>query len=63
MCGIAGFLSNKYQNEEAGRYCIEKMSDQLAHRGPNSRGVFVQPEFGVHLGHTRLSILDLSSPP
>ncbi|MCH7989525.1 MAG: asparagine synthase (glutamine-hydrolyzing), partial [Planctomycetes bacterium] len=37
-----------------------RMSDSLLHRGPDDSGVFADPEFGVALGHRRLSILDLS---
>jgi asparagine synthase (glutamine-hydrolysing) len=32
----------------------------LAHRGPDDRGTWISPEHGVALGHTRLSIIDLS---
>ena len=31
-----------------------------ANRGPDARGVFVDADAGVSLGHTRLSIIDLS---
>jgi len=34
------------------------MTDLLHHRGPDDRGTWTSPE--AHLGHTRLSILDLS---
>ena len=36
------------------------MAAKLAHRGPDARGVFVDADAGVALGHTRLSIIDLS---
>ena len=51
MCGIAGF---NWANKEA----IEKMADTMRHRGPDDRGVYL--DTNVSLGHTRLSILDLS---
>ncbi|MFY0610407.1 MAG: asparagine synthase (glutamine-hydrolyzing) [Hyphomicrobiaceae bacterium] len=41
--------------EELGR-----MTDTLRHRGPDARGTWYQPDFGVGLGHRRLSIRDLS---
>jgi asparagine synthase (glutamine-hydrolysing) len=42
---------------EAG--CI-RMRDALAHRGPDGRGVWSDPEAGIALGHRRLAILDLT---
>jgi asparagine synthase (glutamine-hydrolysing) len=37
-----------------------RMSDALAHRGPDDRGVWTDAASGIALGHRRLSILDLS---
>ena len=37
-----------------------RMADSLRHRGPDDRGVWIDPEAGVALGHTRLAIIDLS---
>ena len=57
MCGIAGFVAPG----GAGDWQIlEKMTRALAHRGPDAEGYVVIPESGVHLGHRRLSIVDLS---
>jgi asparagine synthase (glutamine-hydrolysing) len=36
------------------------MVDTLRHRGPDANGVWTDAEAGVALGHTRLSIIDLS---
>ena len=36
------------------------MTDVLSHRGPDASGIYVNEEGRVGLGHTRLSILDLS---
>lgn len=36
----------------------KKMCDKLIHRGPDQQGVYLDK--GISLGHTRLSILDLS---
>jgi asparagine synthase (glutamine-hydrolysing) len=36
------------------------MTRSLAHRGPDAEGYFLDSERGVHLGHRRLSIVDLS---
>jgi len=57
MCGIAGFVAPR---GEAGRDVLERMTRSLAHRGPDAEGYFLNTEKGVHLGHRRLSIVDLS---
>ena len=51
MCGIAGF-------NWSDRQAAEKMTATLRHRGPDDNGIFL--DNNVSLGHTRLSILDLS---
>lgn len=53
MCGIAGFLGTGDRGD------IEAMTACLAHRGPDADGFFVDAERGLHLGHRRLSIIDL----
>ena len=58
MCGIAGFYSfNKLFSEKD----LKKMTDSLAHRGPDADGLYMDPQSGAGLGHRRLSILDLST--
>ena len=52
MCGICGFVGI----EEDG--LLERMTDILAHRGPDGAGYFESD--GVGLGHRRLSIIDLA---
>ena len=39
------------------------MTDRIAHRGPDAEGVWSHEDerFSVHLGHRRLSIIDLSA--
>jgi len=39
---------------------LKKMTDSMAHRGPDGEGQWLNPEGSVGLGHRRLSILDLS---
>jgi asparagine synthase (glutamine-hydrolysing) len=56
MCGIAGIVWT-HENRQAGSY-VKKMTDAIAHRGPNAEGHFVEGR--VELGHRRLSIIDLS---
>ncbi|MDX2173147.1 MAG: asparagine synthase (glutamine-hydrolyzing) [Bacteroidota bacterium] len=55
MCGIIGYVSNENLNGEA-------MLLTLSHRGPDHHQGHVEiiNDSGVFLGHTRLSILDLS---
>lgn len=57
MCGIAGLFGQI----DGARQRVNQMTDQLYHRGPDDYGVFSDEEFGVQLGHRRLSILDLSA--
>ncbi|MBO0829813.1 MAG: asparagine synthase (glutamine-hydrolyzing), partial [Streptosporangiales bacterium] len=58
MCGIAGC----YQQHD-GRALAWRMSERLAHRGPDATGMFDETRDGrdVHLAHRRLSIIDLSA--
>jgi asparagine synthase (glutamine-hydrolysing) len=58
MCGIVGFL-NAPASKEQQRQWLDAMTDTLAHRGPDGRGVWV--DGGVALGHRRLSVIDLES--
>ncbi|HQR01965.1 MAG TPA: asparagine synthase (glutamine-hydrolyzing), partial [Ferruginibacter sp.] len=58
MCGIAGILL-KYPNPAASVH-LKKMTTILAHRGPDGEETWSSQDNTVHLGHRRLSILDLS---
>lgn len=51
MCGICGGVTEHSLE-------IEEMVDSIKHRGPDYQGVY--RDNSVHLGHARLSILDLS---
>ncbi len=53
MCGIAGAVGNRDRN------LIEKMTEALYHRGPDSEGFFRSSN--LDLGMRRLSIIDLAS--
>ena len=55
MCGIAGLIT--WQDAQ-GATRVRRMTDALAHRGPDDSGVAAHE--GVFLGHRRLSIIDLS---
>jgi asparagine synthase (glutamine-hydrolysing) len=54
MCGIAGFVG------EGDRADLERMTRRLAHRGPDAEGFYLEDSVGLHLGHRRLSIIDLA---
>ncbi|HTA62694.1 MAG TPA: asparagine synthase (glutamine-hydrolyzing) [Bacteroidia bacterium] len=56
MCGLTG-IYNINQNK-ASELIITQMTDAIAHRGPDGKGVFL--DGNLALGHRRLSILDIS---
>ena len=61
MCGIAGYLeigSSLGTDEMASR--VKRMTDAIAHRGPDDSGVWTDCAAGIGLGHRRLSIIDIS---
>jgi asparagine synthase (glutamine-hydrolysing) len=57
MCGIAGIIDLN-GSREINRAALKRMTDALAHRGPDGEGYFV--EDGVGFGHRRLAIIDLA---
>jgi asparagine synthase (glutamine-hydrolysing) len=57
MCGLAGILSKEYSSEQLSMR-IGEMTKLLDHRGPDSTNIFVKDN--IALGHTRLSIIDLT---
>jgi len=61
MCGIMGFVETGSLNEDDARGTLALMSEAVRHRGPDDEGMWVDPRYGVALGHRRLSIVDLSS--
>lgn len=54
MCGIAGYIKEKPEKE-----ILKKMTDRIAHRGPDSEGFYLDND--AALGHRRLSIIDLKT--
>jgi asparagine synthase (glutamine-hydrolysing) len=58
MCGIAGC----YQQVD-GKKLVDVMTDKIAHRGPDSSGIWnhEDDQVSIQLGFRRLSIIDLSS--
>ncbi|MBI4231649.1 asparagine synthase (glutamine-hydrolyzing) [Candidatus Peregrinibacteria bacterium] len=56
MCGINGIIN--LNGQAVIDSVLQEMNSMINHRGPDDQGVFVDDNVG--LGHTRLSILDLS---
>ena len=62
MCGIAGFIDLKAATgTDALTATAWAMAGTLAHRGPDASDVWCEPDAGLALAHTRLSIIDLSA--
>ncbi|MGA2655272.1 MAG: asparagine synthetase B, partial [Gammaproteobacteria bacterium] len=62
MCGITGiYYSNiSPQSQQDIQTTLHAMTDSIVHRGPDSKGIWIDPVYGVGLGHQRLAIRDLS---
>jgi len=59
MCGICGIARLNTMPIDASGQLIDRMTDTLAHRGPNDRGTWSDGK--VALGSRRLSVIDLST--
>jgi asparagine synthase (glutamine-hydrolysing) len=56
MCGITGYIN--LNGSPASAVILKKMTDLIAHRGPDGEGQWVEGNVGI--GHRRLAIIDLS---
>lgn len=56
MCGISGIAGPSWE-----RVDLEAMVEAQRHRGPDDKGVYMDPNLMAGLGHNRLSIIDLSA--
>lgn len=56
MCGVAGIVNRDGRPVE--RATVERMTDAIAHRGPDGEGQYVDGAVG--LGNRRLAVIDLS---
>ncbi len=56
MCGICGVVGSGLDIQAN----IERMLPKMAHRGPDNTGSWISSNKEAGLGHTRLSIVDLS---
>jgi asparagine synthase (glutamine-hydrolysing) len=57
VCGIAGIFN--LDGQPVSPVDLRRMTDAIAHRGPDGEGHFVEGSLG--LGHRRLAIIDLTS--
>jgi asparagine synthase (glutamine-hydrolysing) len=62
MCGICGFIVSEQNRGTDLADRLKKMTDCLAHRGPDCEGHFNEIDLhtNIGLGHRRLSVIDLS---
>jgi asparagine synthase (glutamine-hydrolysing) len=56
VCGVCGVLN--FNGEEVSPVLLRRMTDAIAHRGPDGEGWY--RDKGIGLGHRRLAIVDLS---
>ena len=56
MCGITGLIN--LNGEPVSPVILKKMTDAIAHRGPDGEGQWLEDNVGI--GHRRLAIIDLS---
>lgn len=57
MCGFAGIISTNPNREGLSRL-VQKMSEEIRHRGPDGHGILSGP--GYALSHRRLAIIDVA---
>ena len=58
MCGIVGIWN--LDSSPIDQYELNSFTDSLSHRGPDGRGIHIDPKANMGLGHRRLAILDLT---
>ncbi len=56
MCGLVGFISSSRKDG-----VLREMLSIQSYRRPDYNGCFIDNDTGIHLGHNRLSVQDLSS--
>lgn len=61
MCRIVGWKHKRQSAEKTGDdQLIRIMTGALIHGGPDGKGIYINHDDGIALGHTRLAILELS---
>jgi asparagine synthase (glutamine-hydrolysing) len=58
MCSISGIITNQVSLEKK-EYLINEMMNTLWHRGPDSKGTYIDPNIAI--GSTRLKIIGLKN--
>lgn len=58
MCGIVGYFNPT--SKDSDQATLKAMTDAINHRGPDDAGYWSNPRLGIHFGHRRLSVIDLS---
>jgi asparagine synthase (glutamine-hydrolysing) len=58
MCGITGLFGQATTSSDALRASVTMMAGELAHRGPDDDGSWVDAEAGIAFGHRRLAVID-----
>jgi asparagine synthase (glutamine-hydrolysing) len=61
MCGLAGFWQPEIFSPGEARHTANKMAQQIASRGPDDSGVWIDADAALALAHRRLAIVDLSA--
>ena len=61
MCGITGVLNFGNNGFQVSSSFLERMTETIAHRGPDGAGTWISGDRRVGLGHRRLSIIDLTT--
>ncbi len=60
MCGICGIFCQPNSTVEVDRMVLERIRDEMRHRGPDAVGSYISENRKVGLGFRRLAIIDLS---
>ncbi len=60
MCGLGGYINLSKRSFIPDQSLLERMQQQVAHRGPDGYRIWTDNQHGVGFFHRRLSILDLS---
>ena len=61
MCGIVGYIDNGYEDSYKVEESMKNAIEILKNRGPDDSGLWLDNNIkNLFLGHTRLSILDVS---
>ena len=62
MCGISGLIDkNNSLSSDQKMTILSRINTHLEHRGPDGNGIWSPKDGQVAFGHTRLSVLDLTS--